>query len=65
MRIQVTFKGGAQIEADVEEFETAPSALDGALNRINWTTPGNWTRKLHTIELSEVAAIVAIEDGAA
>ena len=60
MRIQITLKSGAQIEVEVEEFISERNAITGALNRLKWETPRGWTAKLHTVEMSEIAAIVAL-----
>jgi hypothetical protein len=60
MRIEITFRSGAQITADVEEFSGSWSVIKGDLRSLKWTTPDDWTRKLHRIELSEVVGIVAV-----
>jgi hypothetical protein len=62
MKIQVTFKSGAQIEFEVDEFSTGRDHLTRDLISVNWKTPDNWTRRLHTIEVEEIVAIVAIRD---
>lgn len=64
MRMQITFKSGAQITVDVDEFSTGRSPATNELTRFGWTTPDAWTARLHTITLSEVAAIVAIRPDA-
>ncbi len=60
MRIQITLKSGAQIEADVDGVKTARDPVTLELTKLEWETPGGWTAKLHTIKLDEVAAIVAV-----
>ena len=62
MKIQVTFKSGAQIEFEVDEFSTGRDSLTRDLTAVNWKTPANWTRRLHTIEVEEIIAIVAIRE---
>jgi hypothetical protein len=61
MKMQITFKSGAQIVVDVETFSTGRSQLTNELTSLNWTTPPSWTAKLHTVTLAEVVAVVAIE----
>lgn len=64
MRMQITFTSGAQIVVDTDEFTSLRSRLDGSsLNGLNWTSPPDWTAKLHWLRLSEVVAIVAVRDG--
>jgi hypothetical protein len=60
VRMQITFKGGAQVEVDAGEWTTARNQITGELTKMDWTTPGGWTAKLHTINLGEVVAIVAL-----
>jgi hypothetical protein len=60
MRMQITFKSGAQIEVDAGEWTTARNQFTNELTRMDWTTPDAWTAKLHTIDLSQVAAVVAL-----
>lgn len=62
MKMQITFKSGAQIVADAGELTTGRDPLTGELTRMNWTTPDSWTAKLHTISLAEVAAVVMLRD---
>lgn len=62
MRMQITFRGGAQIEVDVDSFEVGRSSMTGAFVSLEWNTPAGWTRKLNSIDPSEIAAIVAIEE---
>lgn len=58
MRAQITFKSGAQIEADIEDLTTSRHALTKELVKIVWDTPEDWTRKLHTVDVDEIVAIV-------
>ena len=60
MRMQITFKSGAQIEVDVEEFTTGRSPLNNELVKLNWTTPADAAAKLHTIEIDDIVAVVAL-----
>lgn len=59
--MQLTLRNGAQIEVDVEDFETSKLPIDGRLTRLSWTAPSDWTRKLHYVDIEEVVAIVAIQ----
>lgn len=60
MRIQITLKSGAQIEADVSEYSTASSLVDGSLSKLNWTTSKDPAAGLKYVDLNEVAAIVTV-----
>jgi hypothetical protein len=60
VRIQITLKSGAQIEADVSEYSTAASLVDGNLTKLNWTTSSNPAAGLKYVDLNEVAAIVTV-----
>lgn len=62
MRAQITLRSGVQIEVDVTELTTGRHRFTRDLVSLDWTTPQGWTRKLHTIELSEIAAIVMIQE---
>jgi len=62
MRVQITLKNGVQIEVDVDKLSTARNQSTNELTRLNWVTPEGWKRKLHTINLEEIVAIVVIED---
>lgn len=65
MKAQVTLRSGAQIEFDVTDLTTRRSPVTGGLIGLDWTSPDGWMRKLHTIAVEEIAAIVMIQDGAA
>lgn len=62
MRAQITLKSGAQIEVEVEALDSERNRLTNELTRLGWTTPAEWTRKLHSITLSEIAAIVMLRE---
>jgi hypothetical protein len=61
MRVQITLKNGVQIEADVDEFSTFRNQLTNEITKLNWSTPEGWKRKLHTINLEEIVAIVLFD----
>jgi hypothetical protein len=64
--MQITFRGGAQIEVDVDSFEVGRSKVTDAVVSLKWETPAGWNRKLNTLSsLDEIVAIVAIEDRSA
>jgi hypothetical protein len=65
MRAQITLRGGAQIEVDITDLTTNRSPVSGGLTSLEWTTPDEWARKLHTVAVEEIVAIVVIQDGAA
>jgi hypothetical protein len=60
MKMEITLKSGTQIEVDVTEFTTGRNGLN-ELAKLNWTTPENWKRKLHTLEMDQIAAIVVVK----
>jgi hypothetical protein len=59
-RVQITLKSGAQIEFDCDELTTGRNQLTNHLSSMNWSTPADWSKKLHLIELEEIAAIVVL-----
>lgn len=61
MKLEITFKSGAQVTVDVSEFTSKRSLVGGELTEIEWTTPQDWKRKLNSINLSEVACLVAVD----
>jgi len=64
MKMQITFKSGAQVVVDVERFETQKGPISAELVSLKWTTPAGWTSKLHYLggDLSDIQAIVAIDE---
>lgn len=62
MKMEITFRNGVQILVDVTGFETKKSLIDGKITELNWTTPDEWTRKLHKLDLDEILCIVAVEE---
>lgn len=60
MRIQITFKSGAKVEADVENFTVKRTAVTNVLRGLDWDLPNDWLQELHYVDLAEVAAIVAV-----
>ena len=63
MNMQVTFKSGAQVTVDAEDFSTGRSTVTGELRELKWTTPEEYAAKLCYLNLDEVAAIVRVENG--
>jgi hypothetical protein len=58
----IIFKSGATVEVDIERFSTKKNVMSGAITELKWETPDDWTSKLHTVQLDEIAAIVALRD---
>lgn len=58
MKAQIIFKSGATVEVDIDEITTGRTPITNKLTSLNWKTPADWTAKLHTVDLSEIAAIV-------
>lgn len=59
-QIDITFKSGVTVTADVEEFTRSGGPYSA--ESYNWKTPGEWTSKLIKFNLDEVVAIVARRD---
>lgn len=58
MKLEITFKSGAQILADVEDnwkFEKRGTAVS-----LTWTTPDRAQRRLVHVDMEEVVAIVRV-----
>jgi hypothetical protein len=60
--MQVTFRSGAQIEVDATEFTLNVNYLSGELRDLRYVTPPDATRGLKYLAVSEVVAVVAIDD---
>ena len=58
MKMIIVFKGGGQIRVDIEDVTTKRSVVTNELTGIDWATPGDWTSKLHTVEIDQIAAVV-------
>lgn len=65
MKAEITFRSGAQVMIDCSEFKTSRNKLTGELVQFDWTTPRQHDRKLHTIELSEIVCIIAVDEAGA
>lgn len=61
MKLEITFKSGAQVTVDASEFTSKRNQLSGDLTELNWVTPQDWKRKLNSIDLSQVACLVAVD----
>lgn len=62
MKAQITFRSGAQIEADLEEFTFTKGVVSGDLRQMQWVTPDDGTRKLQYLDHSEVVAVVTFHE---
>lgn len=63
MRMQITFRSGAQVTVGVSKFKTGRSPVTGRLASLDWSTPGDTDTWLHGLyDLDEVVAIVGIDD---
>lgn len=61
-KMEITLKSGVQIVVDAIEITTERRNITGELVGMKWTAPDGWARKLHTVTLDEIAAIVLIEE---
>lgn len=59
MKLEITFKSGVQVSVDVSKFTTKRAGTE--LTEMEWTTPQRWSRKLHSIDLTQVVCIVAVD----
>lgn len=60
MKALIIFKSGAQISVDMDQITTTRDRLNpGHITQLEWVTPNDWTSKLHTVQVSEIVAIVA------
>lgn len=63
MRMQITFKSGAQIVVDVDKFTTKESTVTGDLTGLHWTTPDDAKARLSFIaDPTRIEAIVRLDD---
>lgn len=62
MKLEITFKSGAQVVVDVTEFSTKRSQISGQFTELTWTAPEDWARKLTGLDLTEIACLVAVEE---
>lgn len=62
MKAKIYLKSGASLEFDIEGLTTSRHAITNGFTGMKWTTPDDWTSKLHTIEMDQVAAIVIVRD---
>lgn len=58
-RYQITFRSGAQITVDADEFSFRTS-LTGQLSYVEWTAPEEWSAKLSWIDPGEIVAVVGL-----
>lgn len=62
MTFEIHLKGGSVVTFNATEITTKRDGL-GNLTSFSWTTPpGKNVRKLHSVELDQVAAIVKVKD---
>lgn len=62
MRIELLFRNGARVEADVDDVTTERHRVTNALASASWNTPPDWTAKLQWVDLSEILAVVVKRD---
>lgn len=60
MLIEITFKSGAQVVFDADEFTVQRSPAISGTKGIEWSTPDDFSRKLLDVDLGEIVAIVRI-----
>jgi len=58
--LEVHLKSGSVFTVDATDVTTRRSTVTDELVGINWVTPAGAKRKLHTINIEDVAALVVI-----
>lgn len=58
--MELVFRGGARCTVDTTKIETKKDPHTNTYTLLKWETPHDATRALHTIILSEVAAVIAV-----
>lgn len=61
MRIQVTFKSGAQIEFRSKTLTSEKRSADGKMVGLKWNTEHKNGPRLHHIDLTDVDAVVILD----
>jgi len=62
VKMEITLRSGVQIVTDVEEFTVGKGRIMADLQELHWTTPAGALRRLKHVNLSEIAAIVAVHE---
>ena len=57
-KLEIYLKSGAVIQVDAADVETERNRITGDLTAIRWTAPEHWKRKLHSVNLQDIAAVV-------
>lgn len=64
MKIEITLRSGAKVVGDVKEYSFVAGTNSGELRELHWITPKEGAQRLQWVDLSQIAAVVAIrEDG--
>jgi hypothetical protein len=58
VRLELTMQSGAKVDVDVSNWEVIKGS-DG-ISRLKWETPASAPRKLISVKLDEIAALVEI-----
>ena len=56
--LEVHLKSGSVITVDATDVSTKRSTVTGALMEMNWVTPEGAKRKLHSISIEDITAVV-------
>jgi len=63
MRMQLTFKAGAQVVVDIDEMpERQAGGIDGSIGGLMWSTPDGWLAALVDVSVPDLAAVVVLRD---
>jgi len=58
MKVQITFKSGAQIEFEADDITTKSGRVTGDLTGLEWSSESIDGPRLHWLDANEVVAIV-------
>ncbi len=57
--MEIHLRSGQSFQVDVEDITTRSHGV----RELAWTTPDDWARRLHHVDMDQVAAIIAVRDG--
>ena len=58
--LEIHLKSGSVLTVDATDVSTKRITATGELTQMNWVTPEGAKRKLHSIGLEDIAAVVVI-----
>jgi hypothetical protein len=58
--LEIYLKSGVTLTVDATDVTTTVSTVSGEMTAMEWVTPKGAKRKLHRIDIADVAALVVI-----